>query len=351
MPSTTNAPLLSIIMPVYNSEQYVAEAIESILSQSFTNFELLIVDDGSKDGSGALCDKFAQKDSRVTVFHIPNGGMCHARNFAIDRASGGYIGFCDNDDSYVPDAFSKLAHFVTENPCDCLVYGRVRRRIDSTGNEILTDTLNPGFTGILKGEEIYEHFNYWCKSSMGVWCRLYDRAFLNQHHIRFNEELRNGAEDVLFNVAVISEVHTLGYLDETLYDHPQRVTHSTSMKPSQNRMYGYKLATDDVYTFMKRVGLDRISPTLFANRMVNAFVCTITSEVDSAAFNRQSAFEVYRSLYELYLPYKNEIDLRVLPFTTRTAFSCLMNKRWNTLYALTKYGTKLRRLLNLNLSL
>ena len=81
-------PLLSIIVPVYNTAAYLSACVDSILSQSFTDFDVLLVDDGSSDGSGAICDKYAEEDSRVRVFHKGNGGVSSARNLGLDNAKG-----------------------------------------------------------------------------------------------------------------------------------------------------------------------------------------------------------------------------------------------------------------------
>lgn len=89
---------ISIIVPIYNIEKYLYRCIDSILTQTFTNFELILVDDGSRDSSGIICDEYAVKDSRVCVIHKENGGVCSARNLGIDKASGEWIAFVDGDD-------------------------------------------------------------------------------------------------------------------------------------------------------------------------------------------------------------------------------------------------------------
>ena len=95
-------PLVSVIMPVYNAEKTVERAIRSVQSQTCPDWELLAVDDGSADGSGAVCDRCAQEDARIRVFHTPNGGVSHARNTAMQAARGEWIAFLDSDDSYDP---------------------------------------------------------------------------------------------------------------------------------------------------------------------------------------------------------------------------------------------------------
>lgn len=89
---------ISVIVPVYNAEKYLHRCVDSILSQTFTDFELLLINDGSKDGSGAICDEYALKDSRVRVFHKKNGGVSSARNLGLVKAKGEWITFCDSDD-------------------------------------------------------------------------------------------------------------------------------------------------------------------------------------------------------------------------------------------------------------
>ena len=103
-----NRPEISIIVPVYKVERYLNECIDSILAQTFTDFELILVDDGSPDGCPALCDAAAAKDSRIRVIHKPNGGVSSARNAGLDTVRGNWIGFVDSDDSIDPSYYEKL---------------------------------------------------------------------------------------------------------------------------------------------------------------------------------------------------------------------------------------------------
>ena len=99
-------PAVSIIVPVYNAERTIGRCIESILNQEYTDFELLLVNDGSTDASGSLCDGYAAKDARIRVIHKKNGGVSAARNTALDLAQGTYLQFLDSDDWLTPDATS-----------------------------------------------------------------------------------------------------------------------------------------------------------------------------------------------------------------------------------------------------
>lgn len=93
--------MVSIIVPVYNAEKYLSRCVDSILSQTMKDFELLLIDDGSQDESGRICDEYSEKDARVRVFHKPNGGVSSARNLGIDHAKGKYIIFIDSDDYWL----------------------------------------------------------------------------------------------------------------------------------------------------------------------------------------------------------------------------------------------------------
>ena len=96
--------LISVITPIYKAERFLDKCISSVLTQSYTNFELLLIDDGSPDNSGAICDKYAKNDSRIKVFHKKNGGVSSARNYGLDLAQGEFILFLDSDDYLSQDA-------------------------------------------------------------------------------------------------------------------------------------------------------------------------------------------------------------------------------------------------------
>ena len=111
-------PKISIIVPVYKVEPYLRKCIDSILNQTFKDFELILVDDGSPDNCGKICDEYAQKDSRIIVIHKKNGGQATARNAALDIAKGDFIGFVDSDDYIEPDMYEFLYKMCIDNNCE-----------------------------------------------------------------------------------------------------------------------------------------------------------------------------------------------------------------------------------------
>ena len=116
-------PEISIIIPVYNSEKYFRDTLDSVLAQTFKNFELILVDDGSPDRCGDICDEYAKKDKRIRVYHIANSGSSAARNYGIDRALGRYIGFVDSDDIIEPDMYEFLHDMIVGEDADVSMCG------------------------------------------------------------------------------------------------------------------------------------------------------------------------------------------------------------------------------------
>ncbi len=130
-------PKISIIVPVYNVEKYLDKCVSSILNQTFKDFELILVDDGSPDHCGSMCDDYAKKDSRVRVIHKENGGLSSARNAGIDAAKAPYIGLIDSDDYIEKDMYALLYRLIRKNEADIAMC----RHLDCYGNTIPKDTM------------------------------------------------------------------------------------------------------------------------------------------------------------------------------------------------------------------
>lgn len=134
-------PLISVIVPVYNTKEYLSRCVESLLAQTYSPMEILLVDDGSSDGSEQLCDEFAAKDERIRVFHKENGGSSTARNLGLDNAKGEYIGFVDSDDYVEADMYQYLYDSLREN--EVLLVQAGRKEIDEQGNRLADICIPP----------------------------------------------------------------------------------------------------------------------------------------------------------------------------------------------------------------
>ncbi len=168
---------ISVLVPVYNVEQYLKKCIESILAQSFQDFEIILVDDGSKDSSSAICDEYAGKDGRITVIHKDNGGLSDARNTGIKIAGGDFIFFLDSDDFIDPDTLESLWGAVA--PSVDIVIGGYKKIYGSYMETAQCDGIEPG--------RIYTPEEYFASARIDVvvWGNLYRRSYLIEKDIQF----------------------------------------------------------------------------------------------------------------------------------------------------------------------
>lgn len=147
-------PLISIIVPVYNIEEYLPRCIESVLGQSYKNLELILVDDGSKDNSGKICDMYQEKDTRVRVIHKENGGSSSARNAGIKAAKGMYLGFVDSDDYIEPLMYELMVNAIEETGCNIVQVSR--DEIDDQGKRMESICEMPSVQTVYSSEEFLQ---------------------------------------------------------------------------------------------------------------------------------------------------------------------------------------------------
>lgn len=168
MPNT----VVSVIIPVYNASSYLQECLESVLSQSLADFEIILVDDGSTDNSGLICDEYAKKDNRVKVFHKENEGVCVARNIGLDNAKGDWIAFVDSDDLLLPDALRKMYNAAVLNEVNCVLAGSM--------------VLNNGEKKVLKQFQEKKFDDAVSNAPHpALWGYLFKASIIHQNRIRF----------------------------------------------------------------------------------------------------------------------------------------------------------------------
>lgn len=203
--------MISIIVPVYNAEQHLHSCIDSILAQSYADFELMLVDDGSTDNSGAICDEYASRDTRVRVFHKVNGGVSSARNLGLDNAQGEYIAFCDADD-YVGTEWLAAYRDAMERMVDFIAQGFYKIVDDDTVENVL-----PPFAGTSK-EGLQELVKRLVSSSCFgyIWVCAFRRELIESYKIRFDE---NSAftEDAQFIGKYLEYTASFEYVGEANY--------------------------------------------------------------------------------------------------------------------------------------
>jgi len=192
-------PIISVIVPVYKVEQYLDKCIASILAQTFLDFELILVDDGSPDNCPQICDEWAKKDNRITVIHKINGGVATARNYGLNIANGDYLTFCDSDDFWGPGHLNALFQSIVSNNADVGIANYIQ--IDENGS-ILDDYTSKHTIGITKISSNTERLEYLYSfpklHGWECWSRLFKKDIIDKHKIKFPTTCNNYAEDMAF---------------------------------------------------------------------------------------------------------------------------------------------------------
>ena len=210
---------ISVIVPIYNTEQYLPRCLDSIISQSFSDFELLLIDDGSTDGSGAICDAYAEKDSRVRVFHKENGGVSSARNMGLDCAEGEWIAFVDSDDEFMKTGLQVLVDGISDEADmvmgGCKVYDVDGNESYSTRNH--ASVLLPNVQFAIKlykpSDNVYQGY---------IWSKLFRLSVIRSKSIRYSEDIFF-KEDLLFIMQFIcSSGKSVVYTSIPVYSYFER---------------------------------------------------------------------------------------------------------------------------------
>lgn len=206
----------SIVIPVYNAQDYIERAIKSIQQQSFQDYEVICIDDGSKDNSSIILDRLCENDERIRVFHCENGGVSKARNTGIDLARGEYILFMDSDDEYVPEALAILYEELIIDKPDFLCFGY--REMVYKENQLVKQTAKSYLKHQYSKKNIQSQGLEVISHSLfgSVWSKAYKREILQNKKIYMDEKLYVG-EDYCFNLEVLKNVEKFRTIEEPLY--------------------------------------------------------------------------------------------------------------------------------------
>ena len=218
---------LSVVIPVYNVEKYVRECVDSVLNQTMKDFELILVDDGSTDSSGAILDEYRKKDSRITVIHKKNGGVSAARNDAIKKCAGEYIYIMDSDDYLEPDALSCMYDEAVRTAADVVITDHCKFTETEENpyhyfpksfvtedpkviSQIQTMVLHKGYAPFHTPEN----------NGMGLgapWTKLIRTELIKENHLQFDPYVRGVFDDCLFSLGVFNYARRISYVRKITY--------------------------------------------------------------------------------------------------------------------------------------
>tara|TARA_B100000686_G_C16801940_1_gene986713 strand:- start:2424 stop:3464 length:1041 start_codon:yes stop_codon:yes gene_type:complete len=248
-------PLISIIVPVYNSSKYINKCIDSIVKQKGVDYEIILINDGSKDSSGSICDRYAKKFNNIRVFHKENEGVSAARNTGLDNCQGDFITYVDSDDFLEQNILSQMLKKQLELDVDIIIgsFNKV-----SPSGDVLAYVCNSEGDLLLDANEIVDYTISYLRNPrknqmlMSCWAKLFRRSIIEKNSIRFDTSL-DISEDVDFNFNYLSYVKSALLLEQTVYNHQKTLTYdSLTMRIPENprKLFGCIYVLDSIKNFV-----------------------------------------------------------------------------------------------------
>ena len=275
-------PKISVIIPVYNAESTLRRCVDSVLAQTFTDFECILINDGSKDKSGEICDEYAARDSRIRVFHKENGGPSAARNFGLNQAKGQYVIFQDADD-YLLDinVYLKLITYAVQNNLDILRFDY--SIVDKDGNLNMQKSLDKKahlYRSVFSPAVlVHEAF---CGEWFTVLCLIKSTVIGN---VRFNQNL-TFLEDMDFYARLLASANLrCGYMPEIFYAYCQTV--NSLSKSGSDTNFACSFALCDVFAELADVATDQDLSEIYRYNSVMMYYWTLNSISDDPYYERR----------------------------------------------------------------
>ncbi len=307
--------LVSIIMPVYNVEKYLDRSLQSVVDQTYRNLEIILVDDGSKDASSAMCDEWAKKDARIKVFHKENAGPGTARNIGIDNATGKYIFFLDSDDSVDVTLVEKCVTSAQKNNSQVVLFSRNNIYDDGTvvNKKINVPTLLFDNKRIIN-ELLPSLFSYKMGFGVSPWSKMYCLDTIKRLGIRFMSERETTSEDAFFALEFYPKLTTASVIPECLYNYYIRDnSFSRAYKP------GRQARNDEFLNLCISYVNEKGLPCVLITSITNRYHTLTLSTLMQIAKSDISKKEKKRAIYEIFAGevLRNTLQKDVLALTSR----------------------------------
>ncbi len=326
---------VSVIMPVYNSERYIEMAVNSVLEQDLNEIELILVNDGSKDNSGGICDALSKRDKRVKVIHQENQGISAARNRGIKEAEGEYIAFIDNDDTYQEGMLKKIYEYAKSNNAEVVKYGY---RVIEDWNVDENSARVRGFSTTRKVELQNIEKDYQSLKDDGffnmIWNGIYKRELLISNNLFFPENVKKGYEDWIFNFQLFYLTDSMYVWEGVEYNHYQREAHSTSSSYHENQQMALIMAAKEEYKLVQYLNQKygtKIDWSQYAmNYFIEAILMFERKNCDVTTSEKLNYLKQFGKMEEFtMIKSKNSRDK--YPFTKRCISSLLEKERYKLL--------------------
>lgn len=315
-------PKISIIVPVYNTEKYLHQCIDSILKQSFKDFELLLINDGSKDGSGAICDEYVSRDKRVHVWHQENQGVSVARNVGMEHAKGEWMFFSDSDDILIEYALDTMVKMVSENT-DYVMSGYEAYDEDGNCTYAIVDRKQRTMTQYEALMEMFAPTDY--RYQGYLWNKLFKISIIRDNNLRFTKGIKFN-EDRLFNVEYLCCINgNVAYSTTPIYQYIERS--NSAMASLTQRFNPYFLTDLDAFIKMgEALKNNKLYKTLKVAHM-QSMLCSVGR-----------MYSICRQFGQLNIKWRYDIENRFY----RGVGLSLYLKRW-----IDKFVRKIKRLVKL----
>lgn len=324
--------MVSIIVPVYNAASYLNGCIDSILSQDYTDIELILVNDGSTDNSDMICLQYKERDSRVIYLSNENFGVSETRNLGLKNASGEYIMFVDSDDKLSPKAITKMISAAKEKDSDLVIGGY---EIDYGNSRMPIHIDSVGLTG---KTEIAQYFcvHFLEAIASSVWGKLYKRELIN---CEFNKDLTMG-EDLLFNLGYIKNINSLKAINETVYKYNRTNPNSLVKNYKQGYYEQDKQVCLEWVGWMAEVGVKNRTQIYY--HISRSFMTCLLSIVDG---DKKAAKDKLFTLIDDDLIFSITQSVHMYNNFQKLMLKCASKKKVELLILLTRVYIKLKNIL------
>ena len=329
--------LISVIVPVYNVEKYLFKCYTSIANQTYSNIEIILVDDGSKDDSSKICDDIAKKDSRVYVIHKKNEGLGFARNSGLEIARGKFVLFVDSDDyieeNMIQKLFERILQFKSDTSfCGYSVFFEEEKRIKKEsyyknnvfeGNEIIDRVLLEMVSGLPNAplDSVVP---------MSVWHGLYSLDLIKKYKIRFPSERQYISEDIIFHIEYLRYSKRISYIGDNLYNYRLANTTSLTFKFNEDEFDRQKTQyikiTNELGTFLPLTKFELRTKRYFLGRVRTCVSKAFTyCKTDKNFKLRDYVIKIFnddlvREVINNYPYYKNPIKIRIFNLCLKHKF-------------------------------